>query len=158
MRHLIDINPVTLEQETARYDEQSAGGSVQRFTLYDRATLRPIGIAALNDIDDFNGCAEYSIVIGEGAFRGRGYGTEATRLMLDYAFTALGLRNVMLRVFESNPAAIRAYEKAGLRRIGQRREAQWVGGRRWDVVYMDCLAEEFESPVLARVFVPDTPR
>jgi diamine N-acetyltransferase len=49
----------------------------------------------------------------------------------------------------------RAYERAGFREFGRRRQCRWLGGRLWDDVYMDCLATEFSSPVLAHVFVPD---
>ncbi len=72
--------------------------------------------------------------------------------MLDYAFTALGLHSVMLVVFEWNEAGIRAYEKAGFHEFGRRRQCRWMGGRFWDEVQMDCLATEFESPVLRGVF------
>jgi diamine N-acetyltransferase len=97
-------------------------------------------------------------MIGEADCRGKGYGTETTRLMLDYAFTALGLHNVMLTVFEYNLAGRRAYEKAGFREFGRRRQSRWMGGRLWDEVYMDCLASEFTSPLLGHIFVPDQPR
>ena len=78
--------------------------------------------------------------------------------MLDYAFTALGLPNVMLTVYEFNRIGIRAYEKAGFRELGRRRQCRMMGGNLWDEVYMDCLSTEFESPVLERVFTPDRPR
>jgi hypothetical protein len=55
-------------------------------------------------VDHRNRSATFGILIGEPECRGKGYGTETTRLMLDYAFTALGLHNVMLTVFEFNPA------------------------------------------------------
>lgn len=155
--NLIDVNPITLEQEIARYDNQMLDTSSVRFQLYDRATLHPIGIAAYNTIDDRNSSTEYSIIIGEAAFRGRGYGTEATRLMLDYAFTALQLHSVWLEVFEFNTGAVRAYEKAGFRHAGRRRQAHFHAGRLWDILYMDCLTQEFESPVLRHIFVPDLP-
>jgi RimJ/RimL family protein N-acetyltransferase len=71
--------------------------------------------------------------------------------MLDYAFTALGLHNVMLAVYAYNPAAIRAYVKAGFREFGRRRESVWMGGRLWDTIYMECLASDFVRPVLARI-------
>ena len=89
---------------------------------------------------------------------GRGYGTEATRLMLDYAFTVLGLYNVMLRVYAYNPAALSAYEKAGFREFGRRRQCRVFAGQRWDEIFMDCLASEFSSPVLARVLAAEGPR
>ncbi len=78
--------------------------------------------------------------------------------MLDYAFTALGLHNVMLTVFEFNPAGLRAYEKAGFREFGRRRQSRFMGGRLWDEVYMQCLAPDVASPVLARILTPDEPR
>jgi diamine N-acetyltransferase len=149
--------PMTLERETAWFDGAASGDTII-FTVYERASGRPIGNVDLRDIDRHHRTAEFGILIGEPDARGKGYGTEATRLTLDYAFTALGLNNVMLRVFAYNPAAIAAYRKAGFREFGRQREARWYAGRRWDVIFMDCLAGEFESPVLGRVFVPDEPR
>jgi RimJ/RimL family protein N-acetyltransferase len=149
--------PMTLERETAWF-EGAASGDAIFFTVYERATGRPIGNVDLHDIDRHHKTAEFGILIGEPDARGKGYGTEATRLTLDYAFTALGLTNVMLRVFEYNLAGQRAYRKAGFREFGRQREARWFAGRRWDVIFMDCLAGEFESPVLRQVFVPDEPR
>lgn len=74
------------------------------FTIYERETLRPIGNTALHGIDHRNRSASFGIMIGEPDCRGRDYGMETTRLMLDYAFTALGQHNIMLTVFEFNPA------------------------------------------------------
>ena len=79
--------------------------------------------------------------------------------MLGYAFTALGLHNVMLTVHEYNPAGIRAYTKAGFHEFGRRRESIFMGGKNWDVIHMECLATEWgPSPVLAEIFKPDEPR
>ncbi|HEX5502060.1 MAG TPA: GNAT family protein, partial [Thermomicrobiales bacterium] len=70
----------------------------------------------------------------------------------------LGLHNVMLTVDAFNLAGIRAYEKAGFREFGRRQQCHWMGGALWDMVYMECLATKFASPVLGRIFVPDEPR
>jgi diamine N-acetyltransferase len=150
--------PMTLEAETSWYDDMSGSSSVIIFTVYQREGWEPIGDVSLSGVDHRNGAATFGIMIGEPTARGKGFGTEATRLMLDYAFTALGLHNVMLTVYEFNLAARRAYEKAGFREIGRRRQARFMGGKFWDEVYMDCLASEFDSPVLANVFAPDEPR
>ena len=64
----------------------------------------------------------------------------------------------MLTMTEFNLAGRRAYERAGFKEFGRRRQCRWMNGRLWDDVYMDCLATEFESPVLSRVFVPDQAR
>jgi diamine N-acetyltransferase len=139
--------PMTMEKEQAWYEGQSKTDHDTPFTIYERETLRPIGNTGLHEIDHRNGTATYGIVIGELDCRGKGYGTETTRLMLDFAFTALGLNNVMLMVFGFNPAGIRAYEKAGFKEIGRRRKCRMMGGKLWDDIYMDCLSSEFERPV-----------
>ena len=150
--------PLTLEQEERWYDSVIKSETALTFTVYERKGARPIGTTGLTDIDQRNRRAEFGIFIGEPECRGKGYGTEATRLTLDYAFTALGLHNVMLRVFEYNLTAIRVYEKAGFKEFGRRREAYLMNGRMWDDVHMDCLATEFESPVFKQVFMPGQPQ
>jgi len=60
----------------------------------------------------------------------------------------------MLTVSPYNERGIRAYTRAGFREFGRRREAWRLGGRAYDVVYMDCLATEFQSPVLHRLLAP----
>ena len=147
--------PTTLEQEAAWYEARADGEA--RFTVYERATWTPIGNTALRGIDHRNRSAVFGILIGEPSARGRGYGTEATRLVLDYAFTALGLHSVLLTCAAYNLAGQRAYAKAGFREVGRRRECRRLGDRLWDEVDMDCLAPEFSSPVLGRVLVPDDP-
>ena len=64
----------------------------------------------------------------------------------------------MLVVYEFNLAGRHAYEKADFREFGRRRQAHLMGGRLWDVIYMECLASEFTSSVLDHIFVPDQPR
>ncbi len=150
--------PTTLEQEEASYAELTAAKDMAFFTVYDRASWRAVGTTYLTDIHHRHRSAEFGVLIGEAAHRERGYGTETARLVLDYAFTALGLHSVMLTAYEYNLVGRRAYEKAGFREFGRRRQSHWMGGRWWDEIYMDCLATEFASPVLGQVFVPDVPR
>jgi diamine N-acetyltransferase len=140
--------PTTIEQETTTYDHRATADNAAYFTVYERTSLRPIGIAYLYEIEPRHGRASFGITIGAPDCRGKGYGTEATRLILDYAFTSYGLENVMLTVYEFNLAGRRAYEKAGFREFGRRRRCSRLGGRLWDLIYMECLADEFERPVL----------
>jgi diamine N-acetyltransferase len=165
--------PVTREAQIARFERTSAADDTIAFTIYVRAdqaqgepsggagaggAWSPIGTTALLGVDWRNRTAEYAIVIGEAGARGRGYGTETARLMLDYAFTALGLHSLMLRVTAYNLAGAAAYRKAGFREFGRRREDVWMGGRFWDTIYRECMASEFTSPYLAPIFAPDVPR
>jgi len=116
------------------------------FTVYDRSDSAPVGTAGLMRINHAHGRAEFAIAMGER--RGQGLGTEATRLVLDFAFHVLQLRNVMLETLEWNAAATTAYERAGFRRIGVRRGAATGRGGRVDVVLMDAVPEDFGASVL----------
>src|SRR5205807_2139134 len=78
------LRPMTWEAEEAWYEETSKSDTL--FTIYERATMRPIGNTGLHDIDHLHRTAEFGILIGEKECWGKGYGTETTRLMLDYGF------------------------------------------------------------------------
>jgi diamine N-acetyltransferase len=117
------------------------------FTIYDRGDGAAVGTCALMDISHRHARATFGILLGER--RGQGLGTDATRLTLDWAFNVLSLRNVLLTVNPWNAGAIRAYEKAGFKLVGRRRDALVAHGRRWDEIYMDAVADEFTGSVLA---------
>jgi diamine N-acetyltransferase len=140
--------PMTSEKEQDWYERLSKSEDDVPFTIYEKETLRPIGNTGLHGVDYRNRSATFGIMIGEPECRGKGYGTETTRLMLDYGFIALGLHNVLLTVFAFNSVGIRAYRKAGFKEIGRRRECRLMGGKLWDEIYMDCLSSEFERPVM----------
>lgn len=124
------------------------------FVIYERASMRPIGMTDLRHIDHQRRTAEFGIAIGEKDCWGKGYGTEAVTLVLDYAFSVLGLHNVMLDTNSFNERAIRCYRRAGFKEIGRRREARRLGDRVYDVVYMDCLATEFKRPLKGALELP----
>jgi RimJ/RimL family protein N-acetyltransferase len=148
------LSPEGIDSLYERYSKNEPGHA--SFAIYERATLRPIGTIGLPNINHAHRTAELGIGIGEHDCWGKGYGTEATRLILDFAFTVLGLHNVMLRVFSYNERAIRSYQKVGFKEMGRRRQAQRIGGQAYDVVYMDCLATDFAGSVL-RQFLPPNP-
>ena len=65
--------------------------------------------------------------------------------MLDYGFNLLNLNNIMLCVYSFNHRAINCYKKIGFKEIGRRRNSKFIGGKWFDGVFMDMLAEEFQS-------------
>jgi diamine N-acetyltransferase len=141
-----------LRSEEAFLDEVArANGRIEptaaNFTIYDRRDAAPVGTCELSGIDYRHARAGFGVLLGER--RGEGIGTDATRLALDWAFNVLSLANVRLEVMPWNAKAIRAYEKAGFRLIGRRRDALLLHGRRWDEIYMDAVASEFTGSVLA---------
>lgn len=102
-----------------------------------------IGTVYLRDIDKKNSKAEFGILIGDGNYRGRGFGSEATRLILNYAFGKIGLNKVFLRVLKENEAAIRSYERVGFRREGCFIHDVIIDDMPRDMVFMAVLRENF---------------
>lgn len=147
--------PMTREAEEQWYDSISTGSDRITFVIRERDTLAAIGSAGLHGLDLRNRSATYGIMIGEPTARGKGYGTETTTLLLDYAFTMLDLHSVNLKVAGFNLAGQRAYARAGFKECGRLRERLRFAGQWWDQVNMDCLAHEFESPILANSVLPD---
>lgn len=142
------FEPRSREEAEADYDRRtkSERRNWHGFMIYELATMRHIGDCHLRGIDFVHGTAEMGIMIGEPDCWGKGYGTEAVILLLDFAFTALNLHNVMLDTSSYNERALGAYRRAGFREIGRRRESKRIGGISYDVIFMDCLATEFKSP------------
>lgn len=141
-------SPESQEKWVQENLERSAEGDPKavEFTIYDRVDSVAVGTVGLLRIAHGNGNAELGIALGER--RGQGLGTEAIRLVLDYAFNVLHLRNVMLETLAWNVAGLKAYERAGFRRIGIRRGAVVSRGRRSDLVLMDAVADEFGPSAL----------
>jgi RimJ/RimL family protein N-acetyltransferase len=150
----IQPRPMTLEQESAWYEDASTGDGII-FTIYELASGRPIGNCDIQNLSLRHRRAEVGIVIGEPDARGRGYGTEAMRLLADYAFNVLNLHSLMLWTYEYNIAGQRCYAKVGFQEVGRRRASRWFDGRYWDDIAMDLLSSEFESPVLRALLDPN---
>jgi RimJ/RimL family protein N-acetyltransferase len=122
------------------------------FTIIENETHKPIGIVRLMSVDFINRKAELGIFIGDQAYQGKGIGTEAVILMLDFAFNVLNLINIMLAVFSFNLNAQKTYKRLGFKEIGRRRKAVLHGSKSYDLIYMDLLAEDFpKSQILTKL-------
>jgi RimJ/RimL family protein N-acetyltransferase len=114
-----------------------------RFAIRTLADKRLIGLIGLYTVFQPQREAFMGIQIGERDYWGKGYGTDALRVLLRYAFNELNLYRVSLSVLEGNARAIRSYEKCGFRYEGRERQAWAYDGRRWDEIYMGLLREEW---------------
>lgn len=147
LRH--DLEPLTDWQSRGYFDSfvlpLSARGLC--FAIHERKTKRLLGTTALTDkMKTAQGdSALFRIVIGEKDAWGRGYGTEATRLVMEAAFESLGFLVVRLEVFGHNERALKAYERVGFRVTGEHTE--WVPRRQINlrVIEMEVTADEFAS-------------
>jgi RimJ/RimL family protein N-acetyltransferase len=119
------------------------GPDALSMAIHERSGDRLVGTCAFSQLDGDNGSALYHITIGEKDAWSQGYGTEATRLMLDHAFGVLALHRVALFVFEFNVRAIRAYQRCGFVIEGRSRESIFRDGRWWDELAMSVLESDW---------------
>ncbi len=134
--------PMRSDEIDRFFQLRALGHESLTMAIHVRGTDQLIGSCAFSQLDGENGSAMYHITIGEKDVWGRGYGTEATQLMLEHGFGMLGLHRVALTVFEFNERAIRAYRRCGFVVEGRARESIWRDGRWWDELAMSVLSTE----------------
>lgn len=137
------VRPMTREEIERFFHARLLATDSVAYAIHVVPTERLIGLTTFSAMDGDNGSAMFHITIGERDAWGRGYGTEATRLMLALAFERLGLHRVSLSVFAFNTRAIRSYEKAGFQIEGRLREAIIRDDRYWDEIQMGALRDEW---------------
>ncbi len=132
----------TVEQVRAWYGSRGDHDDRLDLAIVDRADGRWAGEVVLNELDADNRSCGFRILLTAG-YRGRGLGTEATRLILAHAFDTVGLHRVELEVYDFNPRARHVYEAVGFVHEGTRRQAlRWDGA--WvDAHVMAILADEW---------------
>jgi RimJ/RimL family protein N-acetyltransferase len=111
--------------------------------IVETATDRHVGNVKIGPINWVHRCAEFGILIGAKDCWGKGYGSEATSLIVEYAFRRLNLHKITLGVHAEHVGAIRAYQHAGFREEGRLHEALFLEGRYSDKVLMGVTAEQF---------------
>jgi ribosomal-protein-alanine N-acetyltransferase len=105
-----------------------------------------IGYVSLSNIDHRNRRAEWSgVVIGEAQDRGQNYASQAIYLLLDYAFSELGLERVSGQWLDENQVSIFVGKMLGFQQEGILRRYVYKGGRHHDLIIMSMLKEEFEN-------------
>ncbi len=102
-----------------------------------------IGRIGFDNIDHFNQKAEYSISIGETTAWGKGYGSEASHLILEYGFNQLNLNKIYLKVFADNQPAVKLYEKMGFIVEGVLKKDVFKDGEFRDVLFMSIFREDY---------------
>jgi RimJ/RimL family protein N-acetyltransferase len=127
------------ERFTARLKESDA----VEFGIEADGTL--VGSCVLMHFDLLARNAEVGIALGDGA-RGRGYGTDALRVLAEFSFTRRNLHRIHLQVLAANAGAIACYRKVGFVEEGRRRENAWVKGHYVDDLVMGLLRSDWAAP------------
>ncbi len=142
-RYLTIFMPLSRGEEE-RWFEQQLQDRNRKVLAIETEDGETIGNIALEEIDWKNRKATLGIVIGEKGRWGQGYGTEAIRTLLRFAFEELNLNRVSLAVFDFNERARRCYRRCGFQEEGVLRQAHYTEGRYHDVILMAILREDWE--------------
>lgn len=138
------VTPWTREATKKRVEESAFEPNEPHFAIRTAADDKLIGTIGMW-IERTHGDAFVWIIIGDREYWGKGYGSDAMRVMLRYAFMELNLHRVSLGVYGFNQRAIRSYEKVGFKHEGAMRSALNRMGRRWDQLLMGILRAEWKD-------------
>jgi diamine N-acetyltransferase len=140
--------PMSLNEETQWFEKLSELPAEERplaVDVLDGQDWVHIGSCGLHNIEWTHRVAEAGIAIGNKSFWNQGHGTAVMRLLLKHGFETLNLHRIFLRVYETNPRAIRTYEKVGFVHEGRMRQALYRQGQYHDILLMSVLRPEWDS-------------
>lgn len=149
-QHLLVHLPLSLADEEVWFEQMSKQPAEEHPLVIEVKTAEgwtPIGNTSFHNLNWRDRSAEFGIFIGEKRFWNQGYGSEAIRLMLQHGFNNLNLYRIYLHVYETNPRAIRAYERAGFVQEGRLRHGRFLNGHYIDVLLMAILRPEWQETV-----------
>lgn len=134
--------PFTVEGHCRWIETMIHTGKAVQFMICEKEGERPVGSVYFRDIDREKKEAEYGIFLGEEDALGKGFGTEAARLAVEYAFSGMGLKRLILRVFTDNEAAVRSYRRAGFTEEKILKDVECSDGERKDMLLMSLHSSE----------------
>ena len=134
--------PINAEQEREYFEEQVSNREDVNLAICHDGEI--IGTIGLHDLDQRAGNCELGIWLAP-EYHGRGYGTEASDLLTDYAFRELRMHRVMARVLATNEASARIWEKLGFEEEGVHRDEAFTDGEYVDMRYFGVLADEWKE-------------
>lgn len=132
----LETKSSNLAQLTQYVKEKINRSDVLFYGIFDKENDTHLGNVKLEPVDWAGKKAVFGIMIGDRNYWGRGIGTEATRLISDYALGELGLDEVELGVIADNTKACRAYEKAGFKQVRVNPKAVNYDGVSYDEIIM----------------------
>lgn len=146
-RDLVHYNgpytPVHESQHQAWFESLKNRDNEYIFAIRLKEGDQLIGSCKLINLNSIHSHAELQIRIGAKGMQGKGYGVEAVKLLLEFAFKELNLHRIWLEVFTTNERAIKAYEKCGFQREGVLRDGIHINGEYIDSIIMGILRSEF---------------
>lgn len=113
------------------------------FTICEKESNKAIGLTGLFRVDYVSRAAVFFIAIYDPGFWSKGYGVEATKLLIQYSFDILNLNRLHLHVSVENEKGVKAYKKTGFTIEGTLREAMYHNNEYVDFYVMGLLRKEY---------------
>lgn len=147
LRHydMLPAIPQTQKAVKKSVEEFTNSNNSYMFAIRIIETNQVIGVIGFYDIMWTNAVATFFIGIGDNRHTGKGYGVEATKLLLDFGFNELNLHRIQLNVIAYNEKAIKTYERAGFKKEGVHRELVNRDGTRYDLYLYGLLRNEWNK-------------
>lgn len=137
--------PLRLEDEEKFFENISAAKDTYSFAIETLDGSNYIGGCGMNQVDWKNRYAVVGIFIGDEQYRGKGYGSDAMRILLRFIFDEMNMNRVKLFVFSFNQRAIKSYLKCGFKQEGTQRQEMFRDGQYHDTIVMGILRSEWEK-------------
>ena len=134
--------PVATDWEESPYAVKKDRTDAMPFSVVELASGDLAGTALLWGIDAHNRNAHIGLALRP-AYRGRGLGTDAVRVLVRYGFRTLGLHRLQIETLADNEGMLRAAQAAGFTVEGRLRESGWLDGRFLDDVNLGLLVSEY---------------
>ncbi len=128
-----------------RHAEEDKDKQSYSFAIRTKRDDRLVGLVALKGLEPTTGNARLALVIGNPEDRRSGYGEESLDLILRYAFLELNLFRLTAGVFEYDEGTLHLLQKAGFVIEARRRQAVQRDGRRWDMLMLGLLDDEWKK-------------
>lgn len=142
----VDYSNLTLKKEKQWFEKAKSSNKDVIFGIHAKEG-NIIGSTSLKDIDNNNKHAEFGIAIANKEYWGKGIGTEATKLIVDFGFRILRLNSIYLFVNVDNIAGQKAYKRAKFKRIGIMREHVIYDNKPEDVILMDIIKKDWKNDI-----------
>jgi RimJ/RimL family protein N-acetyltransferase len=137
--------PMTLQEEEKWFQSITAVSDTYKFAIECIEDSKFIGGCSINGVDWKNSVATVGIFIGSREHRGKGCGSDAIRVLMDFIFRQMNINKIRLTVYSFNKSALRCYEKCGFKVEGILRQEIFKDGEYYDKISMGILKKEYIS-------------
>ena len=134
--------PVSEAEQFKWFEKQLLQHDVLRCIIALKEDSKAIGTLILSDIDSKNGTAQIHIKMSKDGVRGKGYGTDAVKTIVKYAFYELRLNCIYAQILSYNSVSVRLFEKCGFKKDGVLRSRVYKGGKFIDVFEYSILQDD----------------